>query len=259
MLIEQNMHTHTRLSYCGGRDSIIANTVAEAESVGLKMIGISDHIDLVDDRRAVLIDQNREELAKIDTNIKVLIGAELSLNDPDTLPATDEEIGWLDYMVVSANHYHVPGVKNPDEMTEEAYADWFIEMASGAIRLGASIIPHPFSYVGVRQIDGRPVDFQRLLKAYDMNRVRSMFRLAAEVGTAFELNPGRMGQFSDFFAKLVPIARDEGMKFSFGSDGHHPGSMHYGGVEKLREAEALFRSIGVTEDLICQEYRVRRN
>jgi len=258
MLIRQNMHTHTRLSYCGGRDSTVANTVTEAESVDLELLGISDHIDVLGSGREVLMQQNRDELADIETRVKVLVGSELSLQDPDTLPISRDEIAKLDYVLVSCNHFHLNCVQNPDVRTEPAYADWFLTMAEGAIRLGATIIPHPFSYVGVRQMgDGSPVDFHLLLKSYDRARIRKVFRQAGERRTAFELNPGRMSQFCDFFEEIIPIARDEGVKFAFGSDGHHPGSMHYGGREKLEEYDAMFRRIGVQESDICWDFAPR--
>ena len=258
MLVRQNMHTHTRISYCGGRDSTIANTVHEAESVGLEMVGISDHIDCIGSGREPLFQINRDELATINTNVKVLIGAELSIQSPDALPAPAEFVESLDYVLISANHFHVPCVMNPDEKTEEAYADWFLVMADAAVGFGASIIPHPFSYIGVRTMEGgREVDFPRLLKAYDRGKVRELFRKASERGTAFELNPGRMG-YHDFFRELFGIARDEGMKFSFGSDGHHPGAMDYGGIDKLAEIDAMFVELGVTDDIICHDYAVRR-
>ena len=261
VLISQNMHTHTRLSYCGGRDSTVANTVAEAESVGLSLVGISDHIDVVESGREVLMAQNREELALIETDIEVLIGSEVSLVDPDTLAIAPECVDDLDYMLVSANHFHVPGVLNPDDRSEAGYADWFLTMAEGAINLGASIIPHPFSYIGglATRNHGAPLDIVKVLAAYDRGKVRKLFRRAAEVGTAFEFNPGHVRGHREFFGEILLIARDEGTKFSFGSDGHHPGAMDYGGPEKLAENERMFREIGVTEDDICQAYRVRRN
>ena len=259
MLVRQNMHTHTRLSSCGKRDSTVANTVAEAESVGLEVVGISDHIDAPDSGREVLMQQNRDELAMLNPKIKVLVGAEISMITPDRHASTDEFVKTLDYVVISANHYHLgPLVQNPEDRTEEGYADWFLLCAEGAIRRGASIIAHPFSYIGVRTVeDGRPVDRERLLKAYDRTKVKRLFQLAAERGTAFELNPGRMIDH-EFFREIVKLGRDQGMKFSFGSDGHAPGSMHYGGADRLREIERMFiDEIGVTDDDICHDHAIR--
>lgn len=259
MLVWQNMHTHTRLSYCGGRDSTVANTIYEAESVGLKLVGICDHIDEPGSGRIVLMQQNRDELAQIDTDVKVLIGSELSLNDPDTLPIGEDELDLLDYVLISSNHFHLSCVRNPDNRSEEGYADWFLTMAEGAIRFGASIIPHPFTYTGVKEIDGRPIDYDRLVAAYDRNRISEVFEQAARKGTAFELNPGHVQRMPAFFAEIIPMAREVGMKFAIGSDGHRPGSMHYGGPEKLSQIEELFRDAGLTEDDICSDFRVRRS
>jgi len=258
MLVWQNMHTHTRLSYCGGRDSTVANTVAEAESVGLRLIGICDHVDVPESGREALMAQNRDELAQIETPVRVLIGAEVTLVAPDVLGTTRDALERMDYVVISANHFHLPHVAQPEQRTEEGYADRFLTMAEAAIGFGASIIPHPFSYIGVRQMgDGRLVDRERLLAAYDRGRVRRLFRLAAERGTAFELNPGHVRAVPDFFAEMVRMGRDEGMKFSFGTDGHHPGQMHYGGPEALAQIERLYRCVGVTEADVCAEFAVR--
>ena len=259
MLVRQNMHTHTRLSLCARADSTVANTVAEADSVDLELIGICDHIDVPNSGREELMQRNRDELGRLAPKVKVLIGAEISMINPDHHASTDEFVRTLDYVVISANHFHLdPLVQNPPERTEEGYADWFLLCAEGAIKAGASIIPHPFSYIGVKHMgDGSPVDRGRLLKAYDRGRMKRLFRLAAEKGTAFELNPERMGD-AGFFREIVKLGRDEGMLFSFGSDGHAPGTMHYGGAERLLEIDCMFaEEIGVTEDDICREYSVR--
>ena len=80
---------------------------------------------------------------------------------------------------------------------------------------------------------------------------------AAERGTAFELNPGLMID-TEFFRKIVKLGRDEGMKFSFGSDGHARGTMHYGGMERLHKIDRMLaEEIGVTEEDICHEFSVR--
>jgi len=252
------MHTHTRLCYCGGRDSTVANTVTEAESVGLRLLGISDHIDVLNSGREELIQQNRDELAQIDTSVDVLVGAEVSLTRPGGLPILPSEVAKLDYILVSANHFHLHVVQNPEDRTEEGYADWFLKMATSAIKLGASIIPHPFSYIGVRAMgNGRPPNRQRLLDAYERTRVQDLFGMAAERGTAFELNPSHVESCSEFFREIIPIARAEGAKFSIGSDGHHPGSMHYGGSERIVAIERLLSNIGITESDICQSFAPR--
>jgi histidinol phosphatase-like PHP family hydrolase len=260
MLVWQNMHSHTRLSFCGGRDSTVANSVAEAESIDLRLLAITDHIDVIDSGREVMIQQNRDELAMLETDVKVLIGSELSLVDPTTLPVPDDFFETLDIALVSANHFHVPGVLNPERRTEEAYADWFLTMAEGAIRLGASIIPHPFAYIGVKKLEGdRAVDMDRVLGSYDRARMRELLGLAAEVGTAFELNPGYVRRYEEFFSELIEMAQKEGAWFSVGSDGHHPGSIHYGGSENVQEIDEMYRRLGLTEEDICPEYRVRRD
>jgi len=257
MLVWQNMHTHTRLSYCGGRDSTVANTVREAESVGLRLIGISDHVDVPGSGREVLVQQNRDELAPIRTSVRVLVGAEVTLVSPEKLAADSAEVATWDYLVVSANHFHLSVVTQPQQRTEAGYADYFLTMAEAAVGFGASIIAHPFSYFSIRAIDGRPPDRHLLLRSYDRKRMANLFRLAAERGTAFELNPGYVRPYPDFFREAIRLARGEGAKFSLGSDGHHPGQMHYGGPQGLAEVERLFRELGLEESDVCADFAPR--
>ncbi len=255
MLIWHNMHTHTRLCYCGGRDSTVANTIAEAESVDLKLVGISDHIDAPGSSREEIIQQNRDELSQIDTDVEVLIGAEISLVAPGRLPMPEQYLARLDYVLISANHYHLHVVQNPERRTEQSYADWFLTMAESAISLGASIIPHPFSSIGVKTLEGnRPVDRQVLLDSYDRSRMQDLFGLAGEHGTAFELNPAHVENCPDFFTEIIPMARAARAKFSIGSDGHHPGSMHYGGRESIDRIETFLRNIGLENSDICSSF-----
>jgi histidinol phosphatase-like PHP family hydrolase len=258
MHIWHNMHTHTRLCYCGGRDSTVANTVTEAESIGLRLVGISDHIDAPGSRREEMIQQNRDELAQIDTDVEVLIGAEISLNAPGSLPVPDEYLARLDYFLISANHYHLNVVQNPEKRTEQGYADWFLIMVESAISLGASIIPHPFYYIGVRTLEGgRAPDRQVLLDSYDRSHLEDVFGLAGERGTAFELNPPSVETCPDFFVEIVPMARAHGVKFAVGSDGHHPGSMNYGGPDKVERFEEFLGSLGIEDSDICPSFAPR--
>jgi histidinol phosphatase-like PHP family hydrolase len=243
------MHTHTHLSLCGGNNSTVANTVKEAEEVGLELLGISDHIDVRDSGRHRLFMADRDALARIDTDMTVLIGTEVSMQSPDRLAASATELAVLDYWVAAANHYHLGETKhgvlveNPTDKTFKGYAAHHLEMISGAIRHGANIIAHPFNLgkVGAVELDAE-------LSAYDRVRLREVVAEAAEARCAFELNPSHLRGFPLFFQELIELAREEGAPLSQGSDGHHPGQMGYGGPEGIKEASQLFDDLGFTLD-----------
>ena len=71
MLVRQNMHTHTHLSNCARRNSTLENTVLEADSTGLEIIGICDHIDEIDSGREELARRNRDELSTLLPKVNV--------------------------------------------------------------------------------------------------------------------------------------------------------------------------------------------
>jgi len=243
MRILQNMHIHSKLSNCAGDDNTMETIVREAESVGLELIGISDHMDLPDPGRVELIASNFEILKGIETDLRVLIGSEVSFLAPGRPAMSPEEMERFDYIIAATNHYHLSFVEKPRERTGIGFAVHHLMMIESAIELGADIIAHPFlnKYAAGMDIYGQ-------LELYDRSEIRRIMSKAAQKGCAFELNPAHVMSAEDFFREIVAIGKDVGAKFAIGSDGHHPGQTSYGGTERLLIFSEMFDRIGLDED-----------
>ena len=78
-LVRHNMHTHSVNSLCAKREMTLEAMIARAEAAGLKTLAVTDHSDPGDD-----IDTYanfltyKERLRRMETPVRVLIGAELS-------------------------------------------------------------------------------------------------------------------------------------------------------------------------------------
>ncbi len=243
MRILQNMHIHSKLSNCAGDDNTIETIVREAESAGLELIGISDHVDLPDPERVELIASNFEILKGIETSVRVIIGSEvsfLSLGEPAMSP---DEMERFDYIIAATNHYHLSCVEKPNDRTEPGFASHHLTVVESAIDLGVDIIAHPFlnKYAG-------GIDIYRQLELYDRSEITRIMSKAALKGCAFELNPAHVMSAEDFFREVVAIGKEVGAKFAIGSDGHHPGQTSYGGMERILMFSEMFDRIGLTEE-----------
>ena len=78
-LVRHNMHAHSVCSLCAKKEMTLEAMIRRAEEAGLKTLAVTDHSDPLDD-----IDTYanflayKERLKRIDTPVRVLIGAELS-------------------------------------------------------------------------------------------------------------------------------------------------------------------------------------
>ena len=257
MLITHNMHTHTNISGCARPHSTVASIVAVAEEAGLEMVGITDHIVYPPDEINRDFDKVRADIAALDTDITVLMGAEIDLKQPHTLAASQEFIDSLDYMIVPVNHYNEYFRTFPDDRTEEGYARHVLTSTEQAIDMGATVIAHPFVFFARDFLHGRWPDMDRLFAAYDRDELRRVFGKAAARGTAFEINT-RKELPEDFCAEIIEIAHEEGTKFAFGGDSHAPEHVGYDGPEAKAELEAKYARLGLREDDIMKEFSVRQ-
>ena len=78
-LARHNMHTHSVFSLCAKREMTLEAMIRRAEEEGLRTLAVTDHSDPGDD-----IDTYanfltyKERLRRMETPVRVLIGAELS-------------------------------------------------------------------------------------------------------------------------------------------------------------------------------------
>ncbi len=226
--IKQDWHMHTYRA--GGRpDAMVADMIRTNEKYGLELMGISEHIDRLDQREDFIkkVKANRSEASVVPTKMKVMIGTESSMINPNLCAVGDEIPNLLDYVLVSCNHYHLKHVENPNSKTPQAYADHYLEMLMGATELGyVDTIGHPFLHSKLKGKLGQE-KLIKILKTYNEERLVSVLKKSAEVNMAYEINPRHADQALEWFRDLVQEARLHGTKFTLGTDAHAISSLGY--------------------------------
>ena len=226
--IRQDWHMHTYRN--GGKpDAIIADIIKTNEKYGLELMGISEHIDRIDQRIEFeeIVKANHREVSEVPTKMKVMVGTESTMINPNLCAVGDEIPALLDYVLVSCNHYHLNHVENPNSGTPQAYADHYLDMLMGATELGyVDTIGHPFLHHKLNKKLGQEAVL-KILPAYNEKRLAEVLKKAAQVNMAFEINPRHADSALEWFRDLIQEARLHGTKFTLGTDAHAISSLGY--------------------------------
>ena len=248
--IRQDWHMHTWRA--GGKDDALVEDIIKTNAAyGLSLMGISEHIDRLDERKEFkekVAANRREAEATPAGDMTVMIGTESTMIDPKTCAVGEEIAASLDFRLVSCNHYHLKHVENPSPATPENYAAHYLDMLWGATELGyADTIGHPFYHQKLNKIfdhDG----LMAIIKAYDTDRLTAVLKKAAEVDMAFEINPRHADRALEWFRELVQECRGHGTKFTLGTDAHAIASLGYPDNDSGRTCSDIIADLGITDD-----------
>lgn len=253
MIVSHDIHIHTSLSRCGRSDALLENYIEKADTLGLKLIGISDHMwdDTVSGWETIYEGENRtvpfyegqnvphvlrtkDEISSIKTKgIKILSGAEVEYDySRHDLAITEENARKFDYIIFPNSHTHMV-------MPKEFYADKrkhiefmydaFMDVMDSPLRKYVVAMAHPFCAVMC------PYGFEEMLGMITDEKYRRCYGACAENGIAVEIN---LSKFRGLNIKEIltcnnirqfRIAKECGCKFTFGSDSHtmsHLDSFH---------------------------------
>lgn len=249
--IRQDWHMHTWRA--GGKDDArVADMIATNKAYGLDLMGISEHIDRVDQREEFqekIAANRREAAATPQGDMRVLIGTETTMINPKLCSLGEENAARLDYRLVSCNHYHLQHVENPDPKTPEGYADHYLDMLWGAAELGyTDTIGHPFYNHKLRKYDFDHEKLMVILKAYKPDRLTAVLKKAAEANMAFELQPRHVDNALGWFRELIQEGRRHGTKFTLGTDAHDIAHLAYPDGDSGRTCGQILAELGIRDD-----------
>ncbi len=214
--IRHNFHIHTRQSSCGKEEMTVENILRKAEEETLEVIGLSDHFHERGRDFLKMASALRYDLEVLKPSFDVLVGCEAQMLSPHEVSIDQNIASSLDYVMISADHYHLSAVENPDERKAEAYAVHYLKMLEGAIDTGfCDIIAHPFTLPKVTEIDRLLV-----LEVYDRDELARILKKAARKRVALELNPSHISIAPWFFTELSVLSHEIGIKFTIGTDAH---------------------------------------
>ena len=107
-----------------------------------------------------------------------------------------------------------------------------------------TIIAHPFSPTESGE------SFVRIYEMLDKNRLRQCFLTTAKMGVAFDVNICTYRLINDLdhdpMVKIMRIAKECGIKFSFGTDAHSVETL-----STIRRGDDIADAIGITKNDLC--------
>lgn len=215
-LVRHNMHIHTTFSGCAKPEMTVHDIIATAEEAGLTMIALTDHDDpadknIVAPRRKILLDEIGE------TDIKVLVGAELSCTGIGKFLNDEECDSQMDYKLYTMNHFHVSFWDQPEEKTPRGYAVQMLKMAESVIEMRqADCFAHPLMPGYIKTLP----DSLEVTKAYTDNELGDIMEKATRKEIAWELNTRAVMRYPEFFRRYFQIGKEVGAVFNVGTDAH---------------------------------------
>ncbi len=220
-LCRNNLHTHSVFSKCSKPEMIFEDMIRAAESFGLDTLAITDHSDLYDEINSVgNYRKLKKRLAKIDTNVRVLVGAELSAYGVGKFAEPyriDKEIEFSSYSCV---HYHLDYWEQPKDRSPRGYAEHMLKVLSALFDTDrADCIAHPFSPCKMKFF-GKS-ESEEMLRSITDNELGDILLKGENAECAWELHKSSVLCYPDFYRRMFFIGREAGVHFSVGTDAHH--------------------------------------
>ncbi len=239
-IFDHDLHLHSGLSLCSGdAEQTPQRMLQYAEAEGLKTLCLTDHFWDENVPRIIPFGfydvQNYDYISKAlplpeKEGIRFLFGAETDLDMNCTLGLSRECFDRFDFVIIPTTHLHMDGFTcRGNESTEERAKLW-------VSRLDAVLdMDIPFRKVGIAHLTcelmnrGHAAETLDLIPDSEFHRV---FARCADKGCGIELNFNSLKlpeEKKHSILRCYRIAKEEGCKFYFGSDAHHPGGLN---VEK---------------------------
>lgn len=208
-----DFHIHTHLSGCANRNMLLPDILNVCASRGIKYLGVTDHIFAYTD--PVVLDETLQEAAMLSKPMEVFIGCEADILSVGRHTVTEEMKRKLDYISVSHNHFWVEGVTPPASVEPAVVAKHYIDTFRYACSLPwADVVVHPM-VVASDLYDPASMDLltdDQIIEALQLARANNI---------AVEISPRAFyPEQMEFRIRFLSLCKEEGLKFSIGSDGH---------------------------------------
>lgn len=235
-LIKNNMHTHSVYSKCSGRDMIFEDMIKAAEGFGLEVLAVTDHSDPDDD-----IDtyknflELKERLKNVRTNVRVLIGAELSAYGIGKFGEPLEVDRALDFASYSHIHYHLSSWEHPEDRTPEGYAKHMIAVLDALLDTDrADNIAHPFSPCKMHFFtEEQRIEMLALIPDAELGRI---LEKGERHGCSWEIHTPTFFRYPDFSRRFFRLGMESGVHFCVGTDAHSLKSLDTKDLDKRIES-----------------------
>lgn len=227
---QRDFHLHTFFSPCSHDvHNTLVNAVRTAEQRGLKQIAFTDHwherrggyrppkfYDRVDQ---VIYRKTRETVERLDTDLEVFVSCEVDMSAPGVFTLSEELAGELDYVLVTASHFHMPDVPQAKSHVPRDLAEHGLLFLRAAIEWPPTqVIAHPIGRFWAKEHELADV-----VDTITDKELLEVLSLAQAHGVALEMNRGCFGasdRNDEAQLRLFRQAKQAGCKVSPGSDTH---------------------------------------
>ncbi len=226
-ICKNDFHVHSHYSPCADKDNSYPNQILKyAEKTFMKTIGFTDHFAEYPpyatpkwaNSGPEIITALRKEIECLSSPVRVLIGCEADVIAGNTLSISPEYAKELDYVVVSASHFHLPGIPKPVSGNILSTALHFINTMQTALNFDfVSTIVHPFKTLG--DILGPIEEYMSMIPDRELYLVAEMAykqKIAMEINSILARDPAYLYSIKRF----LQICREVGVRFTYGSDAH---------------------------------------
>ncbi len=245
-IVDHDLHIHSHLSLCSNDPGQSTEAILRyGDENAFQTLCLTDHmwdsaipgVEGMDFYER----QPYEHIAKalplpVSDKVRFLFGCETDLDRHLTLGISRKTMDKLAFIIIPTTHLHMGGFTcNGDEGVEARAKLW-------CTRFEAVLdMDLPFHKIGIAHLTcglmhrGHHIE---VLNAIPVEEYHRLFANAAKIGVGIELNFNSF-EFTgdDLDTMLLPyrIAKEEGCRFYFGSDAHHPA--------ELASAKANFENI----------------
>ena len=254
--LEHDFHVHTHLSNCGQDTATIAHYVAKARELGIKKLGMADHMwdaaipgasKWYAPQDFAHISKIREEIAAVEhEGIEFLIGCECEYDYAHHGIALSEAVAeQLDFLIVPNSHTHMTMPKDlyePYRKHAQFMLDAFYDIINSPLSKYVTAIPHPFMGVCC------PYPNALAIAEITDDEFKRCFDAAANKGIAMEINPNHFrgalpALYESELMRMYRHIKESGCKFTIGTDSHSDG-----GHDNYRQAYVAIGLLGLKEE-----------
>ena len=264
MLFTTDLHIHSDYPAQADRLTVMRECASAAEENGLTTIGFSEHYwnrafpgrgRYYEDRGPETLREIRRAVGQLqkETSVRILTGCESEFAMDGTIPLTEEDLSILDYVIVPHSHLNYIGVTASMDFTDhwKECAEYMVQTFRGVMRHPLAdritVLAHPFEPVGYGDHQNE------ILQWIPDVDFRACVQEARDHDIALEINSLTVKGFSpeevvrSEWVRFFTIAREEGCRFTYGSDLHGTAQFAY---KKL--AEAVADASGITEERMAR-------
>ena len=238
MIIDHDIHVHTLLSdCCKDKKMTMENICKREQQLGIKTICFTDHV-WDSDVEGTSEWYKPQDIAHSKLNLplpkvsgmRILLGCETEFTGGTKVGLSKAHFDEYAFVLIPVNHFHkVPFVRPASVQTPGQAAQLLMERLGELIKMDL-----PFHKIGIPHLNTTLgfIDKQdEIVAALSEKRMRKIFKFFAEKGSGIELNafgflPGwQEKEYAQLW--MFKIAKEEGCKFYFCSDGHDLSHLDY--------------------------------